>query len=120
METSALVTAISNRLCAMTMKCCNENHQETCEGDPNMCTAELNEDGRYLTLRSADRSARFHAIWLRDNARDAETRAPDNGQRLIALRDIPEQTLITSAQTAGKTLSVTFMPEDKTVAFDAD
>ncbi len=85
-----------------------------------MCTAELNEDGRYLTLRSADRSARFHTIWLRDNAQDAETRAPDNGQRLIALRDIPEQTLIRSAQTAGKTLSVTFMPEDKTVTFDAD
>ena len=26
---------------------------------------------------------RFHAIWLRDNALDPETRAPGNGQRLI-------------------------------------
>ena len=79
----------------MTRKGCNENHQEANEGDPNMYTAELNQDGRYLTLRSADQTARFHAIWLRDNAWDTETRARDNGQRLIALRDIPAGAEIT-------------------------
>jgi gamma-butyrobetaine dioxygenase len=68
-------------------------------------------DGRYLTLKSHARSARFHAIWLRDNAWDAATRALENGQRLIALRDIPEHTRISAAQTVGKTLSVTFLPE---------
>ena len=83
-----------------------------------MCIVELNEDGRYLTLNINAQSARFHAIWLRDNAWDAATRAPENGQRLIALRDIPEHTLISAAQTDGKMLNITFMPEGKTISFD--
>ena len=37
---------------------------------------------------------RFHALWLRDNARDEKTRSPGNGQRLITILDIPAETRI--------------------------
>lgn len=57
--------------------------------------ASLSTDplGTYLTLTFDDDSqSRFHAIWLRDNALDPETRAPGNGQRMITLADIPAET----------------------------
>ena len=63
---------------------------------------------------------RFHAIWLRDNCRDDETRDKGNGQRLIALRDIPADTKISAATIAGDEILVTFQPENKEVAFDID
>lgn len=63
---------------------------------------------------------RFHAIWLRDNAPDADTRDPGNGQRLIALRDIPADTRIAAALLDGDQLEVEFQPEGKRVAFDPD
>ena len=78
----------------------------------------LNEDGTYLTLVEGPTQVRFHAIWLRDNAWDAATRSAANGQRLIALRDIPAQTSISTATLVGSTLTVTFSPEDKTVEYD--
>lgn len=83
-----------------------------------MLNCILNERGAYLTLDDGRIQTRFHAIWLRDNAWDAATRSVDNGQRLIALRDIPEQTLISAATCNGEKLLVTFSPENKTVAFD--
>lgn len=79
----------------------------------------LNKDGGHLTLVEDGIRTRFHAIWLRDNAWDPATRSADNGQRLIALCDIPQETLITAATLAGSTLSVTFSPEGKTVEYDA-
>ncbi|MEM7169878.1 MAG: TauD/TfdA family dioxygenase [Pseudomonadota bacterium] len=60
---------------------------------------------------------RFHAIWLRDNAGDPETRSPDNGQRLIALRDIPIDTVIDQVSLSGDQLLVRFQPEDKEVCY---
>ena len=53
-----------------------------------MTAVHVDDTGTFLTLSAGGASQRFHAIWLRDNAQDAETRAPGNGQRLIALRDI--------------------------------
>ncbi len=53
-------------------------------------------------------AARFHAIWLRDNARDAATRDPANGQRLISLADIPGDVAIESATVTGDNLDVRF------------
>ena len=62
--------------------------------------------------------SRFHAIWLRDNALDTETRDAGNGQRLIALKDIPAETRIARAEMAGQgDIAVTFSPEGKTVRF---
>ncbi len=61
--------------------------------------------------------SRFHAIWLRDNALDPDTRAPDNGQRLITIGDIPADTSVSAADVVGNALQVTFQPEGKTVTF---
>lgn len=73
------------------------------------------DEGRAIDLGGA----RFHAIWLRDNAPDAETRDPGNGQRLIALRDIPEETVVSEARLEGTALHLRFEPEGKLVEFDA-
>ena len=83
-----------------------------------MTEATLDAAGEVLTLTLPDGPTRFHAIWLRDNAPDAGTRAPGNGQRLIALRDIPADTRMSAAEVAGERLSVTFDPEGKAVEFD--
>ncbi|WP_210093678.1 TauD/TfdA family dioxygenase [Ruegeria sp. HKCCSP346] len=64
--------------------------------------------------------ARFHAVWLRDNALDPETRAPGNGQRLITIGDIPADISVSSAEVVAGGLQVTFQPEDKTVTFPAE
>lgn len=82
-----------------------------------MVTVSVIEQGAALALHAKDSTYRFHAIWLRDNAWDSETRAVGNGQRLIALRDIPTDTMIAGAELAGDSLRVTFKPEGKTVEF---
>ncbi len=84
-----------------------------------MATVQVSKDGGVLTLDGIGGAAlRFHAIWLRDNAWDAQTRAPGNGQRLVALRDIPADTRITSAATNGDRMTVHFAPEGKSVDYD--
>ena len=84
-----------------------------------MFAADLSPDGHVLILTDAGQNpVRFHAIWLRDNARDAQTRAPGNGQRLITLADIPRDKYINSAQVEGAMLTLVFQPENKAVAFD--
>lgn len=77
----------------------------------------LSQDGTVLTLHSNEGSTRFHAMWLRDNAQDPGTRAAGNGQRLIALRDIPAETRIVAAVVDGAALNVTFAPEQKTISY---
>ena len=81
--------------------------------------AELIDGGAAVALTRADGTQnRFHAVWLRDNALDAETRAEANGQRLITLADIPQTTRLASASLNGAgELSLVFQPEDKTVSF---
>jgi len=83
-----------------------------------MYTHSLSADGKILDLSAGNDSMRFHALWLRDNAWDDTTRSPGNGQRLIALRDVPENTVISAATLTGSTLHLTFAPEDKTIAYD--
>ncbi|ASP32453.1 TauD/TfdA family dioxygenase [Labrenzia sp. VG12] len=83
-----------------------------------MSDVSIHEDGKYLVLNTASGSHRFHAVWLRDNAVDPETRSPGNGQRLIALRDIAPDIRISAAKVHAGTLVVTFVPEDKTIAYD--
>ena len=82
------------------------------------CTSERLDGGSAIRLSWADGAvARFHAIWLRDNALDPETRSAANGQRLITLLDLPEEIRVSEALTEDDTLVVTFAPEDKTVRF---
>ena len=83
-----------------------------------MWKCNLNEDGAYLTLDDGFTRVRFHAMWLRDNAWDAATRSADNGQRLIVLKDIPKETVISDATILGSSLSVIFSPENKLVDYD--
>ena len=83
-----------------------------------MASVTIDPSGEYLTLINSTGCRRFHAIWLRDNASDPQTRAPENGQRLIALRDIPHDISITKTDLNGDTLDVSFAPEDKVVRFD--
>ena len=83
-----------------------------------MTEVTLSDRGDALTLNHCGATARFHAIWLRDNAWDAGTRAPGNGQRLIALRDIAEDLAITGARIAGGQVHLTFAPEGREIAYD--
>ena len=83
-----------------------------------MTSVSLSPNGDFLTLDAEGPTRRFHAIWLRDNAPDPETRAPGNGQRLVALRDIPAETRLAAAEVDGGLLRVSFAPEDKDVEFD--
>ena len=83
-----------------------------------MYEAQLNEDGSVLTLGTGTTSKRFHAIWLRDNAWDPETRSAINGQRLLTLADIPRDTRIAKAVVKGPNLTLTFLPEQKDVDYD--
>lgn len=84
-----------------------------------MFDASLSPDGRVLTLTdNGQNPARFHAVWLRDNAWDARTRAPGNGQRLITLADIPADTHIGMAKVDGTKLDLVFQPENKPVSYD--
>ena len=87
-----------------------------------MGTVAILDDGKVLALDHRGQTTRFHAMWLRDNAWDEATRSASNGQRLIALRDIPADTHITGAQLLRESgeLLLTFAPENRTIAFDPD
>ena len=83
-----------------------------------MTTAAIRDDGKVLALTRQGRTTRFHAAWLRDNAQDADTRSPTNGQRLITILDQPRDVRIAAASCSGTKVEVTFAPETKKVAFD--
>lgn len=80
------------------------------------------DDGAAVRLRWTDgTTARFHAVWLRDNAPDAATRDPHNGQRLITIAEVPPETRVTALEVAEPgELAVTFAPEAKSVRFPGD
>jgi gamma-butyrobetaine hydroxylase len=80
----------------------------------------LSDDGQCLTLtdHGSGASARFHAVWLRDNAWDEATRSPGNGQRLITLADIPADLAITGAAVNAAGLQVTFSNEAAPITYD--
>lgn len=82
-----------------------------------MAQVSVSEDGSFISLESGGQRVRFHAIWLRDNALDPETRAEGNGQRLITLHDIPGDIRVQSASVDGDGLRCLFSPEDKAVSF---
>ena len=84
-----------------------------------MTEVEILDNGKAVVLTDpSGPTMRFHAIWLRDNAWDEATRDPGNGQRLIALRDVPANTRIAEARIALDHLDVVFTPENKPVSYD--
>lgn len=83
--------------------------------------ALIGDEGRTIELGWENGTrARFHAMWLRDNALDDKTRSAGNGQRLITILDIPADTRIGAALIKPGALELTFMPEGKTVSFPAE
>ena len=73
---------------------------------------EILEQGQQLALTWPDSSrGRFHAIWLRDNGQDPNTRDPGNNQKLVTLADIPAETRIEKATISGSMLSLEFAPD---------
>jgi gamma-butyrobetaine dioxygenase len=79
----------------------------------------LNEGDAIAVTFRPGATLRFHAIWLRDNALDAATRAPGNGQRLITLGDIHPAIRIGVARFEATCVYVTFQPENRTIAYEA-
>lgn len=85
-----------------------------------LLSAELLDEGLAVNTAWADGShARFHAIWLRDNAMDPDTRA-DNGQRLITVNEIARDIRLTTTDVTDGALTVSFAPEGKQVSFPAE
>jgi gamma-butyrobetaine dioxygenase len=78
------------------------------------------EEGAALEIELGGEALRFHAMWLRDNARDAATRSQSNGQRLITLLDIPAESQIAEAGWRDGVIALRFAPDDKTATFQAD
>ena len=85
----------------------------------NISAPRVIDDGRAVEFLFNGKPHRFHALWLRDNARDEYTRSPGNGQRLITILDIPEDTRIAEATISHGTASLRFEPESKVVNYDA-
>ncbi len=83
-----------------------------------MTRVTVESSGEFLTLHSSKGAYRFHAIWLRDNASDPETREAGSRQRLITLKDIPAPTRIAQAESKATSIDITFRPEEKTVSYD--
>ncbi|MEM7045503.1 MAG: gamma-butyrobetaine dioxygenase [Pseudomonadota bacterium] len=77
-------------------------------------TVDVLDGGQAIAIRWVDgHCARFHAVWLRDNAFDEATRSPANGQRLITIQDIPEATRIEEVSIIDDALQLRFAPDGK-------
>ena len=85
-----------------------------------MSRVTVEPGGTVVQLCLGNEIMRFHAIWLRDNAQDDETRDQINGQRLIALKEIPSETWVSDARVEADSLVVTFKPENKVIRYDFD
>ena len=80
----------------------------------------IEQAGRVLSLGDGADAMRFHAVWLRDNARDAATRDPGNGQRLITMADLPADPVLAEARPVEGGVECRFGPDDKVIAFEFD
>ena len=57
----------------------------------------LDVDAEMVTVELADGPARFHALWLRDNAQDEASRH-GNDQRLFDVTDLAEAVTVVTAE----------------------
>ena len=82
--------------------------------------ATLQSNGDVLELKSDDGNrARFHAVWLRDNAQEDWARDPGNGQKLTTLADLPEDCTLSDAALQDGTVHVTFAGDAREARFDS-
>ena len=84
----------------------------------NISAPRLLNAGKAIEIAIDGAPRRFHALWLRDNARDDKTRSSGNGQRLITILDIPAETRISEASASNGSVSLRFEPEGRTIDFD--
>ena len=68
-----------------------------------------------------DKQSRFHAIWLRDNGQDDNTRNQANHQKLITIADIPDAVSVEHIEILNnRCLEVRFGPDNWTTSIDLD
>ncbi|MFO1070995.1 MAG: TauD/TfdA family dioxygenase [Geminicoccaceae bacterium] len=84
-------------------------------------STEILDGGRRLAVRWDDGTAStLPAVWLRDNAQDAQSRHAGNGQRLFTILDVPADIRIAAASTEGGGLALRFAPDGHATRFEAD
>ena len=64
-----------------------------------------------VTVELSGGPARFHAIWLRDNARDDASRHTGNDQRLFDVTELPDHVVVRAAEVVDGQLRVEFEPD---------
>ena len=74
--------------------------------------------GQVVTVEMDDGPARFHALWLRDNARDDASRHGDNDQRLFDVTELADEVTVTAAEVVDGRLVVGFGPDGATSTYD--
>jgi gamma-butyrobetaine dioxygenase len=77
--------------------------------------------GSEIALQWHDKASRYHAIWLRDNGQDENTRNQANHQKLITIGDIPETVYVENAVVIDDHhLKLGFGPDQWTTTIDLD
>jgi len=78
----------------------------------------LSEDGQELALTNNSQTTRFHAIWLRDNAQDENTRSTVNGQKLITINELSRDLKIEHIVIEKETAKITFSPTGEKINYN--
>ncbi len=80
--------------------------------------ASVGPVGDVVTVEMAAGPVRFHALWLRDNARDEASRHGDNDQRLFDVTELADEVTAMSAEVVDGRLVVAFGPDGVTSVYD--
>jgi len=80
--------------------------------------ASVGPAGDVVTVEMAAGPVRFHALWLRDNARDEASRHGDNDQRLFDVTELADEVSAMSAEVVDGRLVVAFGPDGVTSVYD--
>ncbi len=80
--------------------------------------ASVGPAGDVVTVEMAAGPVRFHALWLRDNARDEASRHGDNDQRLFDVTELADEVTAMSAEVVNGCLVVAFGPDGVTSVYD--
>ena len=79
----------------------------------------LDASPEVVTVELAGGPARFHALWLRDNARGDASRHTDNDQRLFDVTELADEVVVASAEVVDGQLLVAFAPDGTACSFEA-
>lgn len=86
---------------------------------PELIAVDL-VDSEIILNWDNDIQQRFHGPWLRDNARGADARHPENDQRLFDITELPADLSVDSASIRDGDLHVTFRADGYETTFPAD